>query len=55
MAPGDERRQREGGKTMEVTQELCAGTDEHMIEGGRDEHSAPSTVSLAGACLCSLR
>ena len=32
-APGNERRQREREKTMEVTQELCAGADEHRREG----------------------
>ena len=39
----------------EVTQELCAGADEHMSEGERDEHSAPRFVSLAGPWTFSLR
>ena len=43
-APGDKRRQREREKTTEVTQELCAGADEHRSEAERDDHSAPHTV-----------
>ena len=54
-APGDEWHQRERETTTEVTQELCAGADEHMSEGERDEHNAPRTVPLAGPCPCSLR
>ena len=42
MAPSDEWRQREREKTTEVTQELCAGADEHKSEGDSDKYSVSS-------------